>query len=127
MPSKGVYFIYETRSQIDAYVAQFKGEALDRLNRLRALTKNVVPEAVESYSYGLIGFKYKGKPLVYYGAFAHHIGFYATPNGHEAFADEFAKYKQGKGSVQLPLDQALPFDLVEKVVKYRVENIEESR
>ena len=108
-------------------MAQFKGEALDRLNRLRALTKNVVPEAVESYSYGLIGFKYKGKPLVYYGAFAHHIGFYATPNGHEAFADEFAKYKQGKGSVQLPLDQALPFDLVEKVVKYRVENIEESR
>lgn len=112
--------------QVNEYLSQFKGEALDRLNHLRKLTKKLVPEAVESYSYGLIGFKYKGRPLVYYGAFAHHIGFYATPNGHEAFAKEFSKYKQGKGSVQFPLDQDLPFDLVEEVVKYRVESIEGS-
>lgn len=112
--------------QIDAYLAQFNGEPLSRLNNLRRLTKELVPEAVESYSYGLIGFKYRGKPLVYYGAFAHHIGFYATPNGHEAFADEFSRYKQGKGSVQFPLDQDLPLDLVKRVVKYRVESIEGS-
>jgi uncharacterized protein YdhG (YjbR/CyaY superfamily) len=53
----------------------------------------------------------------------HHIGFYATPNGHEAFKAEFAKYKQGKGSVQFPHSQPLPVDLVRRVVLYRVKQI----
>ncbi|MCA9328225.1 DUF1801 domain-containing protein, partial [Candidatus Saccharibacteria bacterium] len=76
--------------------------------------------------YGLVGYKYKGKPLVYFGGFKKHIGFYATPNGHEAFAKEFANYKQGKGSVQFPLDRPLPIELVEKVVLFRLQTINES-
>lgn len=84
------------------------------------IIRAVAPDAVESFSYGLVGYKRNGKPLVYFGGFAHHIGFYATPNGHEAFREEFAKYVQGKGSVQLPLDQPLPEDLIKRVVEYRV-------
>lgn len=110
--------------QVEDYISQFEGETLVRLNQLRQLTQKLVPDAVESFSYGLIGYKYKGKPLVYYGGFRSHIGFYATPNGHKAFAEEFSKYKQGKGSVQLPLEQPLPLELIEKVVQYRVESIE---
>lgn len=109
--------------KVEEYISQFEGETLARLSQLRQLTQKLVPEAVESFSYGLIGYKYKSKPLVYYGGFKNHIGFYATPNGHEAFAEEFSKYKQGKGSVQLPLAQPLPLDLIEKVVLYRAESI----
>lgn len=106
------------------YIAQFDGEAGARLKKMRQLVTQVAPDAVESISYGLVGYKRNGKPLVYFGAFYSHIGFYATPNGHEAFAEEFSKYKQGKGSVQFPMDQPLPIDLVKRVVRYRVAQTE---
>ncbi|MGB4768219.1 MAG: DUF1801 domain-containing protein [Candidatus Saccharimonas sp.] len=111
------------RSEVDDYLAQFDGEVRDRLDQLRQIVRTEAPDAKESLSYGLVGYKLNGKPLVYFGGFAHHIGFYATPNGHEAFAKDFSKYKQGKGSVQFPLDQPLPIDLVRRVVQYRKQQI----
>lgn len=110
----------DTTGAIDKYVDGYEGEILTRLKQIRALILAEAPEAVEGYSYGLLGYKLHGKPLVYFGGFAHHIGFYATPNGHKAFKKDFAKYKQGKGSVQLPLDQPLPLDLIKRVVHYRI-------
>lgn len=88
--------------------------------QLRDLVRAEAPSATEAFSYGLVGYKLHGKPLVYFGGFKNHVGFYATPNGHEAFAEEFSKYKQGKGSVQLPNNQPLPFDLIKRVIKYRI-------
>ena len=111
---------------VDEYLAAFSGEVHTRLLKMREIIQSTAPEAVESLSYGLVGYKYKGKPLVYFGGFEKHIGFYATPNGHEAFAKEFANYKQGKGSVQFPLDRPLPIELVEKVVRFRLQTINES-
>lgn len=108
---------------VEQYVAQFDGEIARRLNAIRELVKKLVPEAVESLSYGLIGYKYKGKPLVYIGGFSKHIGFYATPNGHEAFREDFSAYKQGKGSVQFPLNVPLPLELIERVIVYRKEQL----
>jgi len=106
-------------TSVDAYIASFSGEVRQRLERMRSLIREASPDSTEAISYGLVGYKRNGKPLVYFGGFAHHVGFYATPNGHEAFADEFAPYKQGKGSVQFPLDKPLPEDLIKKVVEYR--------
>lgn len=106
---------------VDEYIHQFSGVTRKRLIALRELIRQEVPEAEESISYGLVGYKLGGKPLVYFGGFAKHIGFYATPNGHEAFAEEFAKYKQGKGSVQFPLSEELPVELIRRVVRYRKE------
>ena len=65
-------------------------------------------------------YKLNGQPLVYYAAFAKHIGFYATPTGHETFVEELATYKQGKGSVQFPLDKPIPFNLIELMVAFKV-------
>ncbi len=110
-------------STVDEYLNQFTGDTRSRLDTMREIIRAEAPEAVESFSYGLVGYKLRGKPLVYFGGFAHHIGFYATPNGHTAFADDFAKYKQGKGSVQFPLDQPLPVDLIRRVVHYRKETV----
>ncbi len=65
-------------------------------------------------------YKTHGKPLVYFAAFKKHIGFYATPSGHEAFAKELKKYKRGKGSVRFPLHQPVPYDLIRQMVEFRV-------
>lgn len=108
---------------VESYLKQFDEPIASRLEQLRALVSQLVPAAEESMSYGLIGYKLRGKPLVYFGGFRHHIGLYATPNGHEMFAAEFAPYKQGKGSVQLPLDQPLPLELIKRVIEYRKEQL----
>jgi len=108
---------------IDRYIGAFDGEVRERLERMRKIITATAPQAVESLSYGLVGYKLNGRPLVYFGGFAGHIGFYATPNGHDAFREEFSKYKQGKGSVQFPLDKPLPTDLVKRVVEYRIKQI----
>lgn len=113
----------DTVNDVDTYINQFDGEVRARLLVLRELVHKSVPQAVESFSYGLVGYKLNDKPLVYFGGFAHHVGFYATPNGHEAFAEEFSKYKQGKGSVQFPLDQPLPIELIKRVIAYRQEQL----
>ena len=108
---------------VEAYIGRFNGEVKARLLRLRDLVRAEAPDAEESIAYGLVGYKLNKKPLVYFGGFAHHVGFYATPNGHEAFAKEFAKYKQGKGSVQFPNDQPLPIELITRVIAYRKEQV----
>lgn len=112
-----------TQNDVDRYINGFDGELKVRLSQMQQLVKAHAPEAVESFSYGLVGYKLDGKPLVYFGGFPKHVGFYATPNGHEAFKEEFAGYKQGKGSVQLPLDKPLPVELVTRVIQYRVAQI----
>lgn len=70
------------------------------------------------------GFYLNKKPLVYFAGYKNHIGFYATPNGHEAFKEELSKYKQGKGSVQFPLNEEIPYDLIRKIVIFRRNNLE---
>ena len=105
--------------EVDVYINGFGDERTEKLTTMRSLVSTITPDAKEAMSYGLVGYKLNGKPLVYFGAFPKHIGFYATPNGHEAFKEEFSKYKLGKGSVQFPLDQPLPVELIRKVIAYR--------
>jgi len=66
-------------------------------------------------------FKLNGKVLVHFAGYEHHIGLYATPTYHKQFEKELSKYKQGKGSVQFPLDQEIPYDLIRKIVEFRVQ------
>lgn len=109
--------------EVEKYIDGFNDETKQRLLAMRELIRSEVPESTESMSYGLVGYKLNKKPLVYFGGFTKHIGFYATPNGHEAFKEDFAKYKQGKGSVQFPLDQPLPIELIKRVVRYRKDQV----
>ncbi|WP_304067405.1 iron chaperone [Pedobacter glucosidilyticus] len=111
----------ESLASVDVYIAQFPEVIQHQLKQIRELIKKLAPDAVESISYGMPAYKLHKKPLVYFAAFKNHIGFYATPSGHTAFADELAAYKQGKGSVQFPLNQPIPYALIEKIVAFRVE------
>ena len=105
---------------VDGYIKTFPKEIQKFLGQIRMTIRQAAPEAEESISYGMPAFKINGKPLVYFAAFKNHIGFYATPTGHEEFADELSQYKQGKGSVQFPLNKAMPLDLIERITKFRV-------
>lgn len=111
-------------AEVEEYINQFDGEIKARLLRMRELVRAEAPMATESVSYGLVGYKVNSKPLVYFGGFKNHVGFYATPNGHEAFRKDFSKYKQGKGSVQFPNVQPLPVDLIKRVIAYRITQME---
>ncbi|PNX53113.1 MAG: hypothetical protein BV458_06115 [Thermoplasmata archaeon M9B2D] len=105
---------------IDAYIAGFPKETQVRLQRLRQVILQAAPDAEEAIRYQMPTFRLAGKNLVHFAAFAHHIGFYPTPSGIAAFKKELSAYKQGKGSVQFPFDEPLPYDLVKKIVMYRV-------
>ncbi|HLN94507.1 MAG TPA: DUF1801 domain-containing protein [Flavobacterium sp.] len=106
-------------TSVDAYLDGFAGEVRQRLDHIRRVIREAAPEAAERISYGMPGYFDEGA-LVYFAAFARHIGFYATPTGHEAFKEALSQYKQGKGSVQFPHDQPLPIDLIDAIVRYRL-------
>lgn len=106
---------------IEEYILSFPVETQNILHQIYKIIRKVAPEATEEISYGMPGFKSNGKPLVYFAAFKKHIGFYATPSGHSEFAKELSKYKQGKGSVQFPLNESIPYKLIERITQFRVQ------
>lgn len=109
---------------IDEYILQFEKETQRILQQVRQCIKEAAPEAAEKISYGMPTFTLQGN-LVHFAAYKKHIGFYPTPSGIEAFKDELSVYKGAKGSVQLPVDRPMPFDLISRIVRFRVaENIE---
>lgn len=105
---------------VEEYIAGFPDETKEKLRKIRAIIKEKAPDAKEGISYGMPAYKIYGKPLVYFAGFQKHIGFYATPSGHIEFAGELSKYKQGKGSVQFPLDEPIPYELIGRIVEFRV-------
>ncbi|MGN6436048.1 MAG: iron chaperone [Agriterribacter sp.] len=112
-------------SSIDDYIAGFPADTQKILQTIRTTIQKVAPEATETISYAIPTFSLNGKHLVHFAAFKNHIGFYATPTGHEAFAKELSKYKQGKGSVQFPIDEPMPLSLITKIVKFRLKVVKE--
>ena len=110
----------KTPENIDEYIANFSKEVQEILQELRATIKNAAPEAEEAISYQIPTFKLRGN-LVHFAAYKNHIGFYPTPSGIEKFKKELSVYKGAKGSVQFPLDQPIPYDLVREIVVFRVQ------
>lgn len=110
---------------IDQYINDFPKEVKDILQALRKIISETAPDAVETISYNMPAFKMK-KVLVYFAAFKNHIGFYALPSGNEAFQKELSQYKTGKGSIQFPLNQEIPTELIKKIVAFRVKEIQAS-
>lgn len=110
-------------STIDEYISGFPSEVRETLEQVRNTVKAAAPEAIETISYAMPAFKLNKSPLVYFAAFKTHIGFYALPEGNQAFINELSAYKTGKGSIQLPLNKPMPLDLITKIVKFRVEEV----
>ncbi len=109
-----------TAHSIDEYIAGFPPETQRVLAELRALIKASAPAATETISYAIPTFDLNGKHLVHFAGYERHVGLYPAPSGLEAFKEDLKPYKQGKGSVQFPLDQPLPTDLIRRIVEFRV-------
>ncbi|PKQ37775.1 MAG: hypothetical protein CVT59_05770 [Actinobacteria bacterium HGW-Actinobacteria-1] len=112
-----------TAATIDEYIAAFPADTQTALNEVRALIKDVAPDATETISYAIPTFDMDGRHLVHFAGYERHIGLYPTPTGMEEFKADLAPYKQGKGSVQFPLGEPLPMDLIRRIVEFRVQEM----
>lgn len=105
---------------IDGYIASFPSPVQKKLKEMRQLIRRAAPGATEKISYQMPAFALNGI-LVYFAAYARHIGFYPTASGIAHFKAEISKYKSSKGAVQFPMDEPLPAALIQRIVKFRVE------
>lgn len=104
---------------MDDYVERFPEEVQKRLKTMRLAIQHAAPKAKETISYGIPAFEQNGM-LVWFAAFKKHIGLYPRKTAMVAFQKELSRYKTAKGSVQFPLDEPLPVELVSRIVKFRV-------
>jgi uncharacterized protein YdhG (YjbR/CyaY superfamily) len=102
----------------EEYIAQFPANTQKQLQEIRSIIKKAAPKAEEVISYGMPGYKQHGM-LVWFAGYAHHIGFYPSGSGIEAFKDLLSDYKNSKGAVQFPLGKPLPKKLISDMVKFR--------
>ncbi len=108
---------------VSAYIKAYPQPTQVILKKIRSLIQATVPTAEEGIGYGIVAYKLNGKPLVYFGGWKTHIGFYATPSGNAAFKKELSKYPGAKGSVRFPLTEPIPYSLIQKIVRYRVKEV----
>ncbi len=111
---------------MDEYIARFPRNVRNVLEELRRVIRESAPKAEETISYGIPTFKLNGN-LVHFAAHKNHVGFYPTPSAIEAFKKELSPFEQAKGTVRFPLDKPIPFNLVKKIVKFRVKENESKR
>ena len=104
---------------IDEYIRKFPENIQEIMQKLRKTISKSAPEAKEAISYQIPTFKLNGN-LVHFAAYKNHIGFYPSPSGIEAFKNELSKYEVSKGTIKFPLNAPIPFDLIKKIVEFRV-------
>ncbi len=112
---------------IDEYIAGYPPDVRRILQKVRQTIRKAAPGAQETMKYRMPTFTLNGN-LVYFAGFKNHIGFYPIPTGVERFKKELSPYKQGRGSVQFPLDKPIPYGLITRIVKFRAkENLAKAR
>ena len=104
---------------IDGYISQFPADVQAILQKVRETIRHAAPEAKETISYMMPAFKQHGI-LVYFAAWAKHIGMYPPISGNKTLEKAIARYAGPKGNLQFPLDEPIPYDLIERIVKLRV-------
>ncbi|MBN2173946.1 MAG: DUF1801 domain-containing protein [Bacteroidales bacterium] len=109
---------------VDDYLSYFPGEINDKLQSIRKAIKEVAPDAEEVISYNMPAFKQNGI-ICWYAAHKEHIGFYPAANAIVVFKDELKNFKTSKGAVQFPNETPIPIDLVQNIIRFRIqENLE---
>lgn len=109
-----------TAGTIDQYIADFPPETRAILQKVRQTIQAVAPEATETISYGIPTFDWHGKHLIHFAGWKTHIGLYPTPSGITHFSAELTPYVHDKGSVRFPIDRPMPYELIERMVRFRV-------
>lgn len=105
-------------TDVNSYIAAFPKETQKLLKQLRAIIKKTVPGAEEIISYQMPAYKFHGR-LLYFAAFKNHIGFYPMKSTITRFKKELTGFKGAIGSVQFPLDQPLPVELITRMLQFK--------
>lgn len=105
---------------VDDYIASFPAGTQKHLMDVRKAILEAAPTAEEGFGYKMPSYKVGGKALVYFAGYAKHVGFYSMGVGQDVFADELSKYKMGRGSIQFPLTEPMPLELIKKIVRLKL-------
>jgi len=111
----------QTAKDIDDYIARFPAAVQETLEAIRRTIRTEVPDAEETISYQIPTFTLNGKPVIYFAGYKSHVGVYPAPVGNPAFKSDLTPYASGKGTVRFPLNEPIPFSLLRKIVKFRVQ------
>lgn len=117
----------QTYQSVDEYIADQPKKVAAALEQVRTLILQALPDTEQLLNYNIPAFTLiaggKREQQIMIAGYAKHIGFYPHPTTIEAFADELADYKYAKGSVQFPLNKAMPKDLIVKMVLWRKQHL----
>lgn len=112
---------------VDEYIAHFDTCRKEILETVRFIIQKNAPQAEETISYGMPAYKLNGA-LVYFAIYEKHLGLYPTGTSLAVFADELKNYKTSKGAIQFQLKEEIPYDLIERIVHFRVkQNLEKPK
>lgn len=109
---------------VDEYIATWPADVQTRMQAIRQAMRDAAPQATEALKYAVPTFVYMDKNLISFGGAKNHIGIYPTPSATEAFAEKIGRYRSGRGSVQLPLDEPVPTDLIRELTAFRAAEVE---
>jgi uncharacterized protein YdhG (YjbR/CyaY superfamily) len=113
---------------VDEYIAGFPGDVQEILEKIRTTIRKAAPGAEEKISYQIPTFTLNGSYFIYFAGFKNHVSIYPAPRGSEEFKEELSAYEGGKGTVRFPLDKPIPFDLIRRIVKFKVkESLERAK
>lgn len=115
----------EQPASIDEYIGAFPDDVQQVLQQVRATIRDAAPEAQETISYQIPTFALNGHPLVYFAGFKKHVSVYPAPVENAEFAEEMAVYGSGRGTAKFPLNKPIPFDLIRKIVDFRLRDARE--
>ena len=120
MTSRAKLCVEMTAKSIDEYIAASSDRVRPILRKIRSIVRKAAPEAVETISYGIPTFKLGGKTLVHFAAFKNHIGLYPPVKGDAKIEKAAKPYAGEKGNLKFPFDEPIPYDLIERIVRFRV-------
>jgi uncharacterized protein YdhG (YjbR/CyaY superfamily) len=116
-----------TARNIDEYIVAFSPEVQKILQNIRLTIREAAPDVVEKISYQIPAFTLSGSDLIYFAAFKKHIGIYPPVKGDKKLSKEISPYKGEKGNLRFPLDEPIPYELISRIVKFRVKEHLERR
>ena len=108
---------------VEEYIDSQPKEQRKVLEKIRALVKSMIPKAEEAMGYGVASFKLNSKPLIYYASFKNHIGIYPVPKAEGKLAEKIKKHQTGKGTLQFPLNEPIPYGFIKQVIKIREDEV----
>lgn len=112
---------------MDEYIAGFPEDVRKILKDIRRTIRKVEPEFEETIRYGIPTFQLNGKNVIHFAGYKNHIGLYPAPRTSKEFRSELSAYKGGKGTVQFPLSEPIPYDLIRRIVEFRVREHRDAR